>query len=688
MKSKKQRANHKSYMTKALRKAIMKRSELASKYQKTKNNEDYSKYKKQRNFCSKLYKKERKKFYNNLSIEEITDNKKFWKTIKPLLSEKGVCGSSKINLVVNEENLSDDKEIAETFDNYFNNAVKSLNLQCSKEHLNDVSNENDPFEIAIKRFKDHPSIVNINENIPKTTTFNFNEIGSDSIKKMIDNLDSRKSGTFGGLPVNCLQGVSDISGQFLNNVWNDEVLQNFQFPSELKLADVIPVFKKEDPTLAKNYRPISLLPTVSKIFERIMLNQITTYMNEYLSPFLCGYRKGFSTQTALSFLIEKWKKILDNKGYGAAILMDLSKAFDTINHELLIAKLHAYGFTRESLLIIHSYLSDRWQHVKIDSSFSSWSNLTQGVPQGSVLGPLLFNIYLNDLFFALKDIEFCNFADDTTPFVCDHDLNTVLTKLEENSAIALTWFETNYMKLNSDKCHLLVSGHNYEEMFVEIGNDKIWESKSVKLLGITIDKELKFDKHVDKICSKANRKLNVLSRMQSFLSVRKRKIVFKSFIESQFKYCPLTWMFCSRKSNNKINRLHERALRIVYNDFETTYEELLSHDNSFSIHDQNIYRLAAEIYKVANDLSVGDFKNLFDFKDKYTLHIPLVNTELKGKNSIRYFGAVIWNAIPHNIKTATSLKAFKNRIKFWKPECSCRLCKTYLQGVGFINITE
>ena len=117
-------------------------------------------------------------------------------------------------------------------------------------------------------------------------------------------------------------------------------------------------------------------------------------------------------------------------------------------------------------------------------------------------------------------------------------------------------------------------------------------------------------------------------------------------------------MFCSRKSNRKINRLHERALRIVYNDYERTYEELLYHDNSFSIHDQNIHRLATEIYKVANDLSVGDFKNLFDFKDKYTLHILSVNTKLKGKNQIRYFGAVIWNAIPFNIKTATSLNAF------------------------------
>ena len=188
--------------------------------------------------------------------------------------------------------------------------------------------------------------------------------------------------------------------------------------------------------------------------------------------------------------------------------------------------------------------------------------------------------------------------------------------------------------------------------------------------------------------SKANKKLNVLLRMQSFLSVEKREIIFKSFIESQFKYCPLVWMFCSPKSNDKINRLHERSLRIVNNDFESLYEELLSKCNSFSIHGQNIHRLAIEIYKVANGLSAGEFENLFDFKDQYTIHIPSVNTELKGKNSIRYFGAVIWNAIPLSIKTATSLNAFKNRIKYWKPNCSCRLCKTYLQGVGFVNIRE
>ena len=170
---------------------------------------------------------------------------------------------------------------------------------------------------------------------------------------------------------------------------------------------------------------------------------------------------------------------------------------------------------------------------------------------------------------------------------------------------------------------------------------------------------------MNKISLKANRKLNVLSRMWSFLSAEKRRRIFKSFIESQCKYCPLTWIFCSQKSNNKISSLHERSWRIVNNGYESTYEERLSNNNCFTIHDQNIHHLAAEIYKVANDLSVGDFKNLFDFKDKYTIYIPLVNTELKVKNSVRYFGVVVWNAIPINTKTATSLNDFKNRIKSW-----------------------
>ena len=205
------------------------------------------------------------------------------------------------------------------------------------------------------------------------------------------------------------------------------------------------------------------------------------------------------------------EKTLDNKGYTGAILMDLSKTFDTINHELFIAKLCAYGLSEHALKLIHSYMSDRWQRTKIDKSFSSWSALLKGVPQGSMLGPILFNIYLNDIFYFL-DYNICNFADKTKSYVCDENLDFVLERLEHQSNIALKWFENNNMKMNSGKFHLFISGNKYEQMWAKIGDYKIYNN--YKLLGITIDKELKFDEHISNVYMKAQRKLTVLTRIK------------------------------------------------------------------------------------------------------------------------------------------------------------------------------
>ena len=176
-------------------------------------------------------------------------------------------------------------------------------------------------------------------------------------------------------------------------------------------------------------------------------------------------------------LIERWKNTLDQNGYGGAILMDLSKAFDTISHDLLIAKLGAYGFDNALLKLIRNCLTNRFQKTKVNTSFSSWSKLCLGVPQGSVLGPLLFNIYISNLFYLTDMIDVCNYADDATFHACDLDLKRLITRLEHDAVLAMEWFESNDMKLNQDKCHFLISGHKYETLFVNVGETKIWESK-------------------------------------------------------------------------------------------------------------------------------------------------------------------------------------------------------------------
>ena len=205
----------------------------------------------------------------------------------------------------------------------------------------------------------------------------------------------------------------------------------------------------------------------------------------------------------------------------------------------------------------------------------------------------------------------CNFADDTTTYISDESLGNVLKSLEKSSMLAIRWIENNYMRLNTDKCHLIVSSYKYEQVWASVGKDLIWERNDVKLLGITIDRDLKFDKHVLKLCSKTNQKLSALSRMVKLLSLNKRRTLFKAFVESQFKYCPIAWMFHSQRTNNKINRLHERALRIVYDEDVSTFDQLLAMDESFCIHHQNIQRLLIEIYKALHDISGNSLKKLF-----------------------------------------------------------------------------
>ena len=255
---------------------------------------------------------------------------------------------------------------------------------------------------------------------------------------------------------------------------------------------------------------------------------------------------------------------------------------------------------------------------------------------------MLFNIFLADLFFILNDVDIASYADDNTPYVIAGDINGVITSLEKASKALFEWFENNLLKSNADKCHLLVSSSDAENL--RVSEYDIKNSKCEKLLGVQFDNKLTFEKHITGICRKAKRKIYALARIAPYMDLSKRGMVMNAFFNSQFNYCPLIWMCHNRTTNGKINRLHERCLPIIYNDKQSPFKILSEKDSSVSIHDRNIQCLATEMYKVSNGLSPPIASNILTQKycHPYNLRLnsqfsrPLVRTiiELRIEKSI------------------------------------------------------
>ena len=287
----------------------------------------------------------------------------------------------------------------------------------------------------------------------------------------------------------------------------------------MKVADVIPVFKKGDPNNKANYRSISLLPIISKIFERVLLEQIKKFPRKILSPKLYGFRKGHSTQHAFLNLLKNWQKTLDKSGVIGAVLMDLNKAYDCLPHDLFIAKLAAYGFEDSATSLISDYLSKRCQRVKIGPVFSSYLEILRGVPQGSILGPILFNISINYLIFFIQETEVCNFADDTTMYSCSLNYTEAAHKLSNDTHIVLNWFKVNSMVASPGKFQIMFLGSKIcnSRITFAIGNKQIKCKREVKL------PEIKLLQSTLLIYAAWQTTLRALTRIRRFLSTEQTK---------------------------------------------------------------------------------------------------------------------------------------------------------------------
>ena len=343
------------------------------------------------------------------------------------------------------------------------------------------------------------------------------------------------------------------------------------FPNLLKSASVCPIYKKNDKRICANYRPISLLSNIGKIFERAMYNRIEVFLNEFdlIYENQYGFRKKHSTNHALVGIVELIRKNLDNKMFTCGIFVDLEKAFDTVNHKILIEKLNHMGISDKANSWISSYLSDRKQFVKLNGVESKTECVTCGVPQGSILGPLLFIIYINDLHRSLSKCSVFHFADDTNLlFSCKNSKNLAREINGELQAL-FDWLCANRLSLNVSKTEFIIfrpPRTNLEQRVVlKLNGTKLFESPKIKYLGIILDNNLSWKHHIHELSKKLNRAVGMVFKIRDNCSKTVLRSLYFSLFNSHITYGIPVWGKCNALYTNKLFLIQKKIVRAITN---------------------------------------------------------------------------------------------------------------------------
>lgn len=382
-------------------------------------------------------------------------------------------------------------------------------------------------------------------------------------------------------------------------------------PQALKIAKVIPIFKSGDTKVFSNYRPISILPCISKIFEKLVYERLNKHLivNNIIYKHQYGFRKKYSTEHALIQLVNYISKALDNKKFALGVFLDLSKAFDTVSHDILISKLNRYGVEGTALVWFRNYFINREQFVYLNGFFSKTSKISFGVPQGSILGPLLFLIYINDLFLCCDHFLPILFADDTNLIAVHEDFVTLIQHVNDELKILSNWFRTNKLTLNVKKCNFMIF-HNINKFYpkehacIEIDGAPVTQVASTKFLGVLIDEGLTWSKHVDLVCTRSSKMLNILRIVLPSIHSSAHLTLYYSFLFPFMNYCNVVWGATSPTYLAKIVKIQKKFLRMIsYSSKYAPSAPLFLRYKILSIEKVNVYLSCIFIHKFIHKIN-------------------------------------------------------------------------------------
>jgi hypothetical protein len=598
--------NKEPWMTKGLLISIKRKAKLFNKCKGTsKDDPAYKAYTNYNKLLNKVKRKAKSLYVHKLLHDNMKNVKKTWQILNSLLGK--VNDKTSVSLLkVNNIQIDDPKEITEEFAKYFANVgrTQSNKIPSSKKTCQEYLDQNYFNNSAFFIPTDYIEICEIIRKMKSSNTKGYDEISSVMLKNIKENI---------AFPISILINRSLLEGQF---------------PDDLKIAKVVPLYKTKSKDDVSNYRPISVLSSISKIYEKIIHKRLLKHLqaNNLLSPFQFGFRPKHSTCHAVTKLTEDILLSFENKKITLAVFCDLSKAFDTLDHSILLNKLNRYGIRGPTLDLFESYLNKRCMYVTNGTNKSEIHEIpTFGVPQGSVLGPLLFNIYVNDLGSSLKHSNHILYADDTTLYITGNNISDLFVKMNIDLDNLSTWFKANKLALNINKTNYIIFSPNIintTNLTLTVDDIQLNRVDCTKFLGIYMDSKMTWEQHINYVGNKMSSGLYILNTLKHSLPSFNLSMIYYSLIHCRLTYGCLLWGNSLKKYLKKINTAQNKAMHAVCKvNYNTPASPLFKARKILKLNDIYNHQVCQYMYKMNNKILPVPLLNVYNKRSDIHHHL-------------------------------------------------------------------